>query len=295
MRLRHIEIFHAIMQAGSLSGAADLLSISQPAASKILAQAEHSLGIALFKRLPGGLKPTPEAILLFQETKSLYSSLERVRNLARNLLSHPGGLLRIGCIPSLGLGPVPQAVADFARLCPGVSISLRTENNETLSALLLAQEIDVAVAFEPTARAGIAIEELGKARAVFVGPIGAGYENRQEPVHLVDLDFSKWIGLDSTDPLGLKINSTLASLDMRNCAPMIEVKTYYVAKALVDSGMGFTIIDEFTAKAAGGSSPVVQLQPEMSIGVYVMTSSSNPGTQALKVLTQQLAKRMQNP
>lgn len=293
MRLRHIEVFHAVMQAGSLSGAADLLNISQPAASKMLAQAEHSLGLALFKRLPGGLKPTPEAILLFQETKTLHLSLERVRHLARNLASHPGGMLRIGCIPSLGLSLVPQAVAAFARLCPDVSISIRTENNETLSALLLAQEIDVGIAFEPPAQAGIAIEELGRARAVFVGSDDGRADAGVHCVRLADLDFSKWIGLDAADPLGLKINAMLAALDQRDVAPMIEVKTYYVARALAESGVGFTIIDEYTATGMGDRRRVLDLEPALSIGVSVMTAASHAGTHALRVFVQQLAERVE--
>ncbi|MFM0239822.1 LysR family transcriptional regulator [Paraburkholderia phytofirmans] len=292
MRLRHIEVFHAVMQAGSLSGAADLLNISQPAASKMLAQAEHSLGVALFKRLPGGLKATPEAVMLFQETKSLHLSLERVRNLARNLASHPGGMLRIGCIPSLGLSLVPQAVAAFTGLCPDVSLNIRTENNETLSALLLAQEIDVGIAFEPTAKAGITIEELGQAKAVFVGPNDGTTGSGLSPVHLGDLDYSKWIGLDSADPLGLKISATLATLDKHDVSPMIEVKTYYLARALAESGVGFTIIDEYTATGMGDRSFVKELEPAFSIGVSVMTAASNAGTHALKVFMQQLAKRV---
>lgn len=279
------------MQVGSLSGAADLLNISQPAASKMLAQAEHSLGLSLFSRLPGGLKPTREATLLFRETKSLYSSLERVRQLARNLTLQPTGVLRIGCIPSLGLSLVPNAVAGFARICPEVAINIRTEGNETLSALLLSQEIDVGVAFEPTAEAGISIQELGRARAVFVGC--SPYEAFEPFVHLSDLDFSRLIGLDSADPLGMKINAALASLIKSSRRPMIEVKTYYLARALVESGIGFTIIDEYTAKAAGGMSPVIDLEPALSIGICVMTSSTNQGTHALRLLVQQLEICMQ--
>ena len=47
MRLRHIELFHAVLTAGSLTGAARMLNISQPAASKVLQLAEQQLGFAL--------------------------------------------------------------------------------------------------------------------------------------------------------------------------------------------------------------------------------------------------------
>ena len=50
MRLRHIEVFHAIMQAGTISGAAQILSISQPAATKVLQHCELRLGLKLFEQ-----------------------------------------------------------------------------------------------------------------------------------------------------------------------------------------------------------------------------------------------------
>ena len=57
MRLRHIEVFHAIMQAGTITGAAQLLHISQPAVTKVLQHCELKLGIPLFNRVRGKLYP----------------------------------------------------------------------------------------------------------------------------------------------------------------------------------------------------------------------------------------------
>jgi DNA-binding transcriptional LysR family regulator len=48
MKLRHLEIFHAVMTCGTLSRAAESLNISQPAASKALKNAEQKLGFNFF-------------------------------------------------------------------------------------------------------------------------------------------------------------------------------------------------------------------------------------------------------
>ncbi|MBN3851376.1 hypothetical protein G3N58_31845, partial [Paraburkholderia sp. Ac-20342] len=116
--------------------------------------------------------------------------------------------------------------------------------------------------------------------------------DRTKCVHLEDLDFSNWIGLDATDPLGARINATLASLDKRDISPVIVVKTYYLARALVECGVGFTIIDEYTARGMGGRSSISDIEPAFSIGVSTMTPASTAGTHALKVFVQQLAERM---
>lgn len=293
MRLRHIEVFHAVMQAGSLSGAAELLNISQPAASKMLGQAEGSLGMLLFKRLPGGLKPTREAELLFVETKHLHTSLENVRRLARNLTTHPGGLLRIGCIPSLGLSLVPQAVARFVRSCPDVSLTIRTDNTETLCTLLLAQEIDIGIAFDPPPMPGIDITALGRARAVYVGPPVETDEALREAsavssVALAALDPATCIGLDAEDPLGARIVDAFESLDAVATPSKIAVRTYYLARALAEAGVGYTIVDEFTAQAGRPDAPLRAIVPPLSVGVCALTAASHAGSHVRDIWVKQL-------
>ena len=103
MRLRHIEIFQAIRQTGSISGAAQLLHVSQPAVTKVLQHAELQLGFPLFLRVRGKLQPTPEALELEREVDKVSESLQGVRRLAQNLRRAPGHSLRIGATPALSL------------------------------------------------------------------------------------------------------------------------------------------------------------------------------------------------
>ena len=76
MRLRHIEIFQAIRQTGSVSAAAQLLHVSQPAVTKVLQHAELQLGFPLFLRVRGKLQPTPEALALESEVEKVTESLQ---------------------------------------------------------------------------------------------------------------------------------------------------------------------------------------------------------------------------
>ena len=75
MRLRHIEIFQAIRQTGSISAAAQLLHVSQPAVTKVLQHAEQQLGFPLFLRVRGKLQVTPEALELEREVDKVSESL----------------------------------------------------------------------------------------------------------------------------------------------------------------------------------------------------------------------------
>ncbi|NOJ99318.1 LysR family transcriptional regulator, partial [Corallococcus coralloides] len=67
LNLKQIEVFRAIMLTGSISGAAKLLHVSQPAVSRLIGYTEQRLGLSLFERIKGRLYPTPEARHLFIE------------------------------------------------------------------------------------------------------------------------------------------------------------------------------------------------------------------------------------
>lgn len=74
MNLRQLEVFYAIMQAGTVSGAARLLHVSQPNVTRVLAHTEQQLGFALFERVKGRLVPTQEAKALLPEAEKSLSA-----------------------------------------------------------------------------------------------------------------------------------------------------------------------------------------------------------------------------
>ena len=77
MRLRHIEVFNAVMLTGSVSGAARLINVTQPAVSRILQHAELQLGFALFQRNKGRLTATAEALKLYPLIERLFEQGEK--------------------------------------------------------------------------------------------------------------------------------------------------------------------------------------------------------------------------
>ena len=76
VNLRHIEIFHAVMTAGSLTEAAHLLHTSQPTVSRELARFEKVIGLKLFERIRGRLHPTVQGLRLFEEVQRSWYGLD---------------------------------------------------------------------------------------------------------------------------------------------------------------------------------------------------------------------------
>ena len=133
MRLRHIEVFHAVMQAGTVSGAAQLLHISQPAVTKVLQHCEARLRISLFERVRGKLYPTPEAQRLFVEVDRMNKDLVAIRRMAASFRRGEIESVRVMATPTLGLSVMPTAIKRGPRRFPRATVCSRPTIRARLS------------------------------------------------------------------------------------------------------------------------------------------------------------------
>ncbi|RZA11935.1 MAG: LysR family transcriptional regulator, partial [Lysobacteraceae bacterium] len=151
MNLRQMEVFRAVMLAGGVVGAAELLHVSQPAVSKVLAQAARQAGFALFERIRGRLVPTPEGEQLYQEIDALWRGVERVRDVSRNLADPRSGSLRLGVSASVATHLAPRAVALLYEKFPRLKTHMEVLISPLMESTLLSRSVDLGVALQPNA------------------------------------------------------------------------------------------------------------------------------------------------
>ena len=246
MRLRHIEVFHAIYVTGSITNAANFLHVSQPSVSKVLAHAEMQLGFALFHRIKGRLSPTQEAQMLFSEVDKVYKQIRSVRNSAINLKKVKTGNINIGLTPALGFDVIPQAVAQYQRQNPHVNINLQTMHNDEVQQALREYKIDFALMFSPPAQPGIALQQICESQLVMMYQAEL-YPQQPSSIALKELAKHEVIGIWDSGPLGDLIWSRLSEEDIE-VNTNIKVQTYFLAARLVAQNMGVCVIDEYTAR-----------------------------------------------
>lgn len=145
MNLRHMEVFRAVMLTGGVNGAAQLLHVSQPAISKLLAQAARHTGLTLFERVKGRLVPTPEAQHLYQEIESLWRGVDRVRDVTRGLANPETGTLRIAVSASLAPYLAPRAVTLLHARYPQLKSRIEVLVSPIMVDALLDRSTDLAV------------------------------------------------------------------------------------------------------------------------------------------------------
>ncbi len=279
MRLRHIEIFDAICRTGSLTEAANILHVSQPAASKMLANAESQLGFKLFERIRGRLSPTREADILRPQVARLQQELARIRRLANSLKGNPHGHLRIGSMAGMGLGMIPAVIARIRDNNPNITFNLYTHKSAELIAGLMAHELDIIISFDQSDYPGARKQHIADTELVHVGKAHTiGSKNLQ------DLQGKDFIALEAHALSGLLLQQ---AFEAQGIEPHIvaQVQTHYVACAMVEAGCGETIVDLITARAMLRPGMILsRLNPKINIPISVMTHESD----ALSILHTQL-------
>ncbi|MGR7755419.1 LysR family transcriptional regulator [Klebsiella aerogenes] len=259
MKLRHLEIFYAVMTCGSLSRAAESLNISQPAASKALKNAELKLGFKLFQRVRGKLLPSSEALTLFEKAQSIYQDLDNLRLLADNLARDPRAKITLGCLPSLGLSLVPELVTDFYQQNSNLVMTLTTEHTETLVKKLDLREIDLALTLQPVQQGEIITTLIAEVPLVYIDR-----DYRQSAVDIKEIDQQRWI---SPGP-----HSLSAAIATRRdfSTTRLNVQTYYMATEFVKRGIGCSITDIFSARHNLSPEMIHPITPPMKINLCLL-------------------------
>lgn len=124
MKPRHIELLAALGRERHLGRAAQALHITQPAASKTLAQLEQVLGCVLFIRTPRGMTPTPVGDVLIAHARHISGSSERIAAELESLQLRQRQSLHIGALPSASVSVVPELIEHMLAHDPMLEITV---------------------------------------------------------------------------------------------------------------------------------------------------------------------------
>jgi DNA-binding transcriptional LysR family regulator len=155
MQIREIECFQAIMTAGTMTRASQMLGISQPAVSNTIATLEHRLGFKLFLRKSGRLQATPEALIFYDDAQRLLVAVVRATEAATRLRQGETGHLTISAFPGVSIKFLPDLIAKFSQTRPNVKVRLLSRSSHIVIEQLPSQMFDIAVAEKPSQFVGV--------------------------------------------------------------------------------------------------------------------------------------------
>jgi DNA-binding transcriptional LysR family regulator len=293
MNLRQIEVFRAVMIAGSVTGAARLLHVSQPGISRMLAHIELQTGVRLFERGKGRLSPTPEAAALYAEVERIYRGVARIDDVARSLQSGLRLELRVLASPSTALEVVPRAVTEVAARFPAASFYVETALVREIVDRLAHNEAHVAISTLPIAHALMTSRVVGRWSLACVFPVGHPFGARRS-IGLRDIVSERFIAFSPDTPQGQLVHDWLRRQEPRY-RPQIEVRAGALACALVASGAGIAVVDDLTAH--GWRRESLEFRPVRgapSFDVFAVHHQDMPMSAPAKALVERVAAALRS-
>ena len=237
--LRQLHSFVATVETGSLSAAARVLRITQPAASQQVKELERALATRLLQRGAGPVRPTAagEAVLL--QARRVQSAVEDLLSAAAAFQGGEIGRVRLGTGATACIYLLPPLLARMKQRMPGLEIVIATGNTSDMLGRVLSGSLDLAL-----------ITLAGRSDAPSVRPATLAalplilYEGGGATRGLVDAWFRR------------------AALAPR---PIMELGSVEAIKVLVESGLGATILPRSALAPADTRPPegmrVVPLRP----------------------------------
>lgn len=280
MRLRQIEVFHAVYTTGSISAAARALHVSQPSVSKVLHHTQAQLGLKLFALVRGRLVATDEAHALFIEVAAVFKRLTSLQKTVKNIKNLGTSHIRLAVVPSLGLWAAPLAIQRFRQQHPNTTFDVQTLHHDHLFQALYERSCDIAVAYDPPSHPRLQRRELGWGELMLLFQPDS-LPDAGDVVLLSELDGQAMVGLTTGGPVG---ELFAAELERQNVSvrEVVSNQTFYIAAALTRCGAGMAVVDEFTARAScDGSTAFRPFEPSIRFKVECVHLEDRPPSKAI--------------
>lgn len=245
MLLREIEVFRAVMTAGSTSRAAGLLGISQPAVSQIIRKLEDKAEFRLFERVRGRLVPTQEAVALLADVNECFVGLEMIHHRIRSLRSGVVGRLRVAAYPAYGTSFVPRSIARMQSALDTMKLSLQVMSSRDVYQNVLSGRCDFGLMADETPAAGLEHHSFAQMNGVIV--MAAHHPLAQKAVvEPGDLIAERHVALNPEDSSCIRLEKMLAA-NGQALSPVVETPYASTICELALAGVGIGMVNPIVA------------------------------------------------
>lgn len=274
LSIRQLQIIHAVASLGSVTAAAQVLGISQPAVSMMLRECSRQAGFPMFVRKQGRLQPTAETRVLIADLERVFDGVERIGRLIEDMGDSHVGSIQIAATATLANNILPVAVADFQKSRPRIQITVRTTDIPSVIQSVVREEVDLGLALAPLASHDARAIDLCTADLVAVVSPDHPLAGRGM-VEAADLVPHPLISFSRSQPLGALVEQAFRqSGTPRRVA--IEVNQSSVACALARAGAGVAVIDPFWLIEAREHGVVcLKFAPHTAVSAQVLVSRSS--------------------
>jgi len=251
-----VKSFLAVLDAGSLMGAARRLGAQQPTLGRHVAELEAQLGTPLFERTGRGVVPTLAALAVADAARQMEDGALALQRALATQRSAETGTVRIAASQVAATWLLPPVIAAMQVDMPGIVIELVASNQLTN---LLRREADIAVRMVRPAQSSLVARKLGEV-AICAAAHTAYLARHGTPRKPQDLAQHRLIGYDRDDTIERGFAALGLPLTRGHFALRTDDQVAY--GQLVASGAGVGFIAQYNVRHLPG---VVALLPQLAI------------------------------
>lgn len=290
MNFRRLKYFVKIVDIGSLTQAAEVLHIAQPALSQQVATLEGELNQQLLIRTKRGVTPTEAGKVLYTHARSILRQCEQAQLAVCNVGHALAGQVAIGLAPGTAASSVTMPLLQAVRTeLPDVQVFLHENSSAVLNEKLLSGQLDMTVLYERAPTAGILSQPLLKEDLYLVG-------TRDCPGQSVDLLAVAQMDLFLPRDYSAVRSRVDEAFSLRRLTAKVigEIESIATLTAAISSGMGVTVLPESAARSLSGATNGWMARiatPAMSLSLSLNMSargSLSPQAQAVKEILMSL-------
>lgn len=290
LSLRQLEVFHAVMETGTVTAAAQMLHISQPTVSTILRRMEDQIRFPLFRTSRGRLVPTNEARILyesldrsFEQIQSISSTIETLRHGATHRIS-------IATIQPLANSLVARALSTFLIEQPEARIHLLIRGRKDVFHAVGVEGVDMGLSFRTGEAAGLSAEPVCEGKVYCIMPRGHPLEAKSE---VCPDDLMRYPVVSYTPGhqwLLSQFNRVLEQYDSLP-EPVLTVESIMSVYPLVGEGIGLGLVDEYSLRFYGHEKISARpFSPIIKVGVDIIYPVGRPVSNLRSIFVRHLRR-----
>lgn len=290
MNLRHLEVFCAVVQYESFSGAAEQLFMTQPAVSMQVQAVERHFGVQLLERRSRRAVLTEAGNAVYTWARQVLGTERQTKKLVDELARAESGRIVLGTTMALGSHVLPQIINRFKREHPGAEIVVRLADRPSLSEELLAGTIDVGVHIAGEVPDGLDVERVGNEQMILVC---APTHHLANSKHISEKDLQEeWFVVP---PRGYGYRQVIEQILSQQGIPeirvLMEVGVIESIKCFVEEGSGIGMMLESAATAEIERGLLVELPAPhgaMNVDLVLVRRPRRDGTPLLECFIETL-------
>lgn len=180
-KIRQLRAYHALVEIGSVTRAAEVLGLSQPTVSRQISLLEDAVGFKLFHRIGGNkIVPTEFGERFYREVEMTLRGLEDLPNIAFGIQANRVKRFKIFAThPVLNADFFISAVSSFCKENPEVQLRIEACARSTIESAIIARQADVGFAALPIEHPLLNIRTLAETEAVLAVPTGHALSDKQ--------------------------------------------------------------------------------------------------------------------